>query len=131
MAKLKDLAISKTTLSPLMVGQKLTTGEISDRVIHLSAVDCVSYEQSDRDGNTNTISYCVFTVQGAKGEKGVRTTIGFYCGGTALSDLGRAIIADDEAYAEFLQNGLDVKLHETKTSSGRNIVRVEIVEDDI
>lgn len=115
---LRDLVQQKTQLSPLCNGEKLTTEQLAGKPIIITDADIVRYEEDEK-----TVMFCVVTVCNEK-----KQPLGYYQGGTALTDIMTDVCADDELLADLRKNGLKIMLTPSKTRGGRNFTRISVVD---
>lgn len=117
-SKLAALVEQKTQLSPLCKGEKLTTEQLAGKPIIITDADIVEYEEEDK-----TVKFCVVIVCNEK-----KQPIGYYQGGTALTDIMTDVVADEELLSDLRTNGLKIMLTPSKTRGGRNFTRISVVD---
>lgn len=123
-SKLVKFATEKAMLSPLCVGEKLTTEQLVGKKIIVKNADYVSYpETNTKTGEVNNVEFVVLSVCDEKGKY-----IGYYQGGCKLTEMFIDIIKDEEMMSELQADGLNIMLNAKRTRGGNNFTDVEIWE---
>lgn len=123
-SKLTQFATAKAMLSPLCVGEKLTTEQLAGKKIIIKDADIVEYtETNPKTKEPEPVHFVVVAVCDEKGNK-----LGYYQGGTALTEMFYDIIVDEEMMSELHKDGLNIILTPKKTRGGNNFTAVEIWE---
>lgn len=121
-SKLTQYAISKATLSPLCVGEKLTTEQLANKKIIIKDADIVDYTETDtKTGEVKNVCFVVLTVHDDKDKE-----LGYYQGGAKLTEMFTGIVGDEEMMNELHKDGLNIILKPKRTRSGNNFTDVEI-----
>lgn len=121
---LMELVTSKSMLSPLCVGQKMTTELLAGKNIIITDADLVSYtEQDAKTGEEKTVEFVVLTVCDDK-----KKQLGYYQGGKALTEIFAVVLADEDYAKEMRKNGVKIRLVPKRTKGGNNFTAVEVWE---
>ena len=121
---LMELVTSKSMLSPLCVGTKMTTELLAGKNIIVTDADLVSYtEQDARTGEEKVVEFVVLTVCDEK-----KKPIGYYQGGKALTDIFTDVLADEDYKNDMHKDGVKIRLVPKRTKGGNNFTAVEIWE---
>lgn len=121
---LMELVTSKSMLSPLCVGTKMTTELLAGKNIIITDADLVSYtEQDARTGEEKVVEFVVLTVCDDK-----KKPLGYYQGGKALTDIFVDVLGDDDYKSEMRKNGVKIRLVPKRTKGGNNFTAVEVWE---
>ena len=121
---LRELVTSKAMLSPLCVGDKLTTEQLAGKNIIVTDADLVTYTEKDaKTGSETVVEFVVLTVCDDK-----KKPIGYYQGGKALTEIFVDVLADEDYAKEMRADGVKIKLAPKRTKGGNNFTGVEIWE---
>lgn len=121
---LRELVTSKAMLSPLCVGDKLTTEQLAGKNIIVTDADLVTYTEKDaKTGSETVVEFVVLTVCDDK-----KKPIGYYQGGKALTEIFADVLADEDYTKEMRADGVKIKLTPKRTKGGNNFTGVEIWE---
>ena len=121
---LMELVTSKSMLSPLCVGQKMTTELLAGKNIIVTDADLVSYtEQDAKTGEEKTVEFVVLTVCDDK-----KKQLGYYQGGKALTEIFAAVLGDEDYAKEMRGDGVKIRLVPKRTKGGNNFTAVEVWE---
>ena len=121
---LTELVASKSMLSPLCVGTKMTTELLAGKNIIVTDADLVSYtEQDARTGEEKAVEFVVLTVCDEK-----KKQLGYYQGGKALTDIFADVLADEDYKNDMRKNGVKIRLVPKRTKGGNNFTAVEVWE---
>lgn len=119
---LMELVTSKAMLSPLCVGAKMTTEQLTGKNIIVTDADLVSYtEQNAKTGEEKVIEFVVLTVCDDK-----KKPLGYYQGGKALTEIFADVLADEDYTKEMRNDGVKIRLVPKRTQSGNNFTAVEV-----
>lgn len=119
---LMELVTSKSMLSPLCVGEKMTTEQLSGKNIIITDADLVSYtEQDPKTGEEKVVEFVVLTVCDDK-----KTQLGYYQGGKALTEIFADVLADEDYTKEMRSDGVKIRLVPKRTKGGNNFTAVEV-----
>lgn len=119
---LRELVTSKAMLSPLCVGDKLTTEQLAGKNIIVTDADLVTYTEKDaKTGAETVVEFVVLTVCDDK-----KKPIGYYQGGKALTEIFADVLADEDYSKEMRADGVKIKLTPKRTKGGNNFTGVEI-----
>lgn len=113
---LMELVTSKSMLSPLCVGEKMTTEQLAGKNIIVTDADLVSYTEQDK-----VVEFVVLTVCDDK-----KKQLGYYQGGKALTDIFADILADEDYTKEMRSDGVKIRLVPKRTKGGNNFTAVEV-----
>ena len=121
-SKLVKFATEKAMLSPLCVGEKLTTEQLVSKKIIVKNADLVSYtETNTKTGEENNVAFVVLAVYDEKGKY-----IGYYQGGKALTEIFADVLADEDYAKEMRADGVKIKLTPKRTRGGNNFTAAEV-----
>ena len=121
---LMELVTSKSMLSPLCVGTKLSTENLAGKNIIVTDADLVSYmEQDAKTGEEKAVEFVVLTVCDDK-----KKPLGYYQGGKALTEIFAAVLADEDYIREMRSDGVKIRLVPKRTKGGNNFTAVEVWE---
>ena len=120
---LMELVTSKSMLSPLCVGEKMTTEQLAGKNIIVIDADLVSYTEQDLKTGEKVVEFVVLTVCDDK-----KKQLGYYQGGKALTDIFADILADEEYTKEMRSDGVKIRLVPKRTKGGNNFTAVEVWE---
>ena len=121
---LMELVTSKSMLSPLCVGPKMTTELLAGKNIIVTDADLVSYITQDaRTGEEKAVEFVVLTVCDDK-----KKPLGYYQGGKALTEIFADVLADEDYTKEMRSDGVKIRLTPKRTKGGNNFTAVEIWE---
>ena len=119
---LMELVTSKSMLSPLCVGTKMTTELLAGKNIIVTDADLVSYmEQDAKTGEEKAVEFVVLTVCDDK-----KKPLGYYQGGKALTEIFADVLADDDYSKEMRSDGVKIRLTPKRTKGGNNFTAVEV-----
>ena len=119
---LMELVTSKAMLSPLCVGTKMTTEQLTGKNIIVTDADLVSYtEQDTKTGEEKVVEFVVLTV--CDNEK---KPLGYYHGGKALTEIFADVLADEDYAKEMRNDGVKIRLVPKRTKGGNNFTAVEV-----
>lgn len=119
---LMELVTSKAMLSPLCVGAKMTTEQLSGKNIIVTDADLVSYTEKDtKTGDEKVVEFVVLTVCDDK-----KNQLGYYQGGKALTEIFADVLADDDYTKEMRKDGVKIRLVPKRTQGGNNFTAVEV-----
>lgn len=119
---LRELVTSKAMLSPLCVGDKLSTEQLAGKNIIVTDADLVTYTEKDaKTGSEAVVEFVVLTVCDDK-----KKPIGYYQGGKALTEIFADVLADEDYTKEMRADGVKIKLTPKRTKGGNNFTGVEI-----
>ena len=117
---LMELVTSKSMLSPLCVGTKLTTELLAGKNIIITDADLVSYTEQDLKTGEKVVEFVVLTVCDDK-----KNQLGYYQGGKALTDIFAEILSDEDYKNEMHKDGVKIRLVPKRTKGGNNFTAVE------
>ena len=121
---LMELVTSKSMLSPLCVGTKLSTENLAGKNIIVTDADLVTYtEQDARTGEEKAVEFVVLTVCDEK-----KKPLGYYQGGKALTEIFADVLADEDYAKEMRSDGVKIRLTPKRTKGGNNFTAVEVWE---
>ena len=120
---LMELVTSKSMLSPLCVGEKMTTEQLSGKNIIITDADLVSYTEQDLKTGEKVVEFVVLTVCDEN-----KKHLGYYQGGKALTDIFADVLADEDYTKEMRSDGVKIRLVPKRTKGGNNFTAVEIWE---
>ena len=120
---LMELVTSKSMLSPLCVGEKMTTEQLAGKNIIVTDADLVSYTEQDLKTGEKVVEFVVLTICDDK-----KNQLGYYQGGKALTDIFTDILADEDYTKEMRSDGVKIRLVPKRTQGGNNFTAVEIWE---
>ena len=121
---LMELVTSKSMLSPLCVGTKMTTELLAGKNIIVTDADLVSYmEQDAKTGEEKAVEFVVLTVCDDK-----KKQLGYYQGGKALTEIFADVLADEDYTKEMRSDGVKIRLVPKRTKGGNNCTAVEVWE---
>lgn len=119
---LMELVTSKSMLSPLCVGTKMTTELLAGKNIIVTDADLVSYtEQDTKTGEEKVVEFIVLTVCDEN-----KKPLGYYQGGKALTDIFADVLADEDYKNEMHKDGVKIRLVPKRTKGGNNFTAVEV-----
>ena len=118
---LMELVTSKSMLSPLCVGTKMTTEQLAGKNIIVTDADLVSYTEQDLKTGEKVVEFVVLTVCDDK-----KKQLGYYQGGKALTDIFADILTDEEYTKEMRSDGVKIRLVPKRTKGGNNFTAVEV-----
>ena len=118
---LMELVTSKSMLSPLCVGEKMTTEQLSGKNIIVTDADLVSYTEQDLKTGEKLVEFVVLTVCDEK-----KKPLGYYQGGKALTDIFADVLADEDYTKEMRNGGVKIRLVPKRTKGGNNFTAVEV-----
>ena len=119
---LRELVTSKAMLSPLCVGDKLTTEQLAGKNIIVTDADLATYTEKDaKTGEETVVEFVVLTVCDEK-----KKHIGYYQGGKALTEIFAEVLADEDYAKEMRAGGVKIKLTPKRTKGGNNFTAVEV-----
>lgn len=118
---LMELVTSKSMLSPLCVGEKMTTEQLAGKNIIVTDADLVSYTEQDLKTGEKVVEFVVLTVCDGK-----KKQLGYYQGGKALTDIFADILADEDYTKEMRSDGVKIRLVPKRTKGGNNFTAVEV-----
>ena len=113
---LMELVTSKSMLSPLCVGEKMTTEQLAGKNIIIIDADLVSYTEQDK-----VVEFVVLTVCDEN-----KKQLGYYQGGKALTDIFADVLADEDYTKEMRSDGVKIRLVPKRTKGGNNFTAVEV-----
>ena len=121
---LMELVTSKSMLSPLCVGAKMTTELLAGKNIIVTDADLVSYmEQDAKTGEEKAVEFVVLTVCDDK-----KKPLGYYPGGKALTEIFAAVLTDEDYTEDMRSDGVKIRLVPKRTKGGNNFTAVEVWE---
>lgn len=121
---LRELVTSKAMLSPLCVGDKLSTEQLAGKNLIVTDADLVTYTEKDaKTGAETVVEFVVLTVCDDK-----KKPLGYYQGGKALTEIFADVLADEDYSKEMRSDGVKIKLTPKRTKGGNNFTGVEIWE---
>ena len=121
---LMELVTSKSMLSPLCVGQKMTTELLAGKNIIITDADLVSYmEQDAKTGEEKAVEFVVLAVCDDK-----KKPLGYYQGGKALTEIFAAVLTDEDYTKEMRSDGVKIRLVPKRTKGGNNFTAVGMWE---
>ena len=120
---LMELVTSKSMLSPLCVGEKMTTEQLSGKNIIVTDADLVSYTEQDPKTGEKVVEFVVLTVCDEN-----KKQLGYYQGGKALTDIFADVLADEDYTKEMRRDGVKIRLVPKRTKGGNNFTAVEVWE---
>ena len=121
---LMELVTSKSMLSPLCLGEKMTTEQLSGKNIIVTDADLVSYTAQDaRTGEEKVVEFVVLTVCDEN-----KKPLGYYQGGKALTDIFVDVLSDKDYKNDMHKDGVKIRLVPKRTKSGNNFTAVEVWE---
>ena len=118
---LMELVTSKSMLSPLCVGEKMTTEQLSGKNIIVTDADLVSYTEQDLKTGAKVVEFVVLTVCDEN-----KKLLGYYQGGKALTDIFADVLADEDYTKEMRSDGVKIRLVPKRTKGGNNFTAVEV-----
>ena len=118
---LMELVTSKSMLSPLCVGEKMTTEQLAGKNIIVTDADLVSYTEQDLKTGEKVVEFVVLTICDDK-----KNQLGYYQGGKALTDIFADVLADEDYAKEMRSDGVKIRLVPKRTQSGNNFTAVEV-----
>lgn len=119
---LRELVTSKAMLSPLCVGDKLTTEQLAGKNLIVTDADLVTYTEKDaKTGAETAVEFVVLTVCDDK-----KKPLGYYQGGKALTEIFADVLADEDYSKEMRSDGVKIKLTPKRTKGGNNFTAVEV-----
>lgn len=120
---LMEFVTSKSMLSPLCVGEKMTTEQLSGKNIIVTDADFVSYTEQDLKTGEKVVEFVVLTVCDEN-----KKPLGYYQGGKALTEIFAGVLADDDYAKEMRRDGVKIRLVPKRTKGGNNFTAVEAWE---
>lgn len=119
---LRELVTSKAMLSPLCVGDKLSTEQLAGKNLIVTDADLVTYTEKDaKTGAETVVEFVVLTVCDDK-----KKPLGYYQGGKALTEIFADVLADEDYSKEMRSDGVKIKLTPKRTKGGNNFTAVEV-----
>lgn len=119
---LRELVTSKAMLSPLCVGDKLSTEQLAGKNLIVTDADLVTYTEKDaKTGAETVVEFVVLTVCDDK-----KKPLGYYQGGKALTEIFADVLADEDYAKEMRADGVKIKLTPKRTKGGNNFTAVEV-----
>ena len=118
---LMELVTSKSMLSPLCVGEKMTTEQLSGKNIIVTDADLVSYTEQDLKTGEKVVEFVVLTVCDEN-----KKQLGYYQGGKALTEIFADVLADEDYTKEMRNDGVKIRLVPKRTQGGNNFTAVEV-----
>ena len=118
---LMELVTNKSMLSPLCVGEKMTTERLAGKNIIVTDADLVSYTEQDLKTGAKVVEFVVLTVCDEN-----KNQLGYYQGGKALTEIFADVLADEDYTKEMRADGVKIRLVPKRTQSGNNFTAVEV-----